>query len=209
MKTTGGSLLLVMSLLSTSLLYADMIQLKSGKKVDGRIVREDDQSILIDTGVGTPITYYRDEIAGIFSAPLADPSNDADKLENEAVELIDSGKRAEGLAKMLEAIEVDPTPLRRMNYGSVLFGDGVEKYKKGNREEALKIFQMCEKQLVAAIKSFNAAIDNAYLSQCYFLLGEMYLNAFGGREKAKEYYQKAVSLFDHPGAQASLAQLTN
>ena len=208
MRTRWSVLPLVMVMLSTSVLFADTLQLTNGKKVDGQIVRQDKDSILIDTGVGTPITYYRDEIASVISAPFADPSSDADKLENEAVELIDAGKRAEGLQKMLKAISTDPTPLRRMNYGSVLFGDGVEKYKKGDREGALVIFQSCERQLQVAIAAFNQSTDTAYLSQCYYLLGEMYLNAFGSKEKASEYYTKSLSYFDHPAAKAALAKIT-
>ncbi len=189
--------------------YADKLLLTSGKSVEGRIISQDDRSTVIDTGVGTPLTYYSDEIVNIIVAPFADPTSLADKLENEAVALIDSGQRDKGLAKMLKAIELDPSPLRRMNYGSVLFGDGVELYKKGSIEEAKKILHECERQLQLAIKEFSPSTDAAYLSQSYFLLGEIDANAFGNIQEAKVYYNKAVKLFDHPAAKEALEKINN
>ncbi len=41
---------------------AEVIHLKSGKIVEGKIVEQTDQFIKIDTGIGVPVTFYHDEI---------------------------------------------------------------------------------------------------------------------------------------------------
>ena len=101
---------------------------------------------------------------------------------------------------MVQAIALDPTPLRHMNYGSILFGNGVAVFKDSDPVKGKEILRQAEAQLLKAITGFNPNRDQAYLSQCYFLLGEMYVNAFGDKFKAIEYYKKAVDLNDYPGA---------
>ena len=187
--------------------HADRIVLKSGQTVEGKIISQDDKKVILNSSINAPITYYRDEIAEITLAPFADPASNADKMENEAVALIDEGKREAGLAKLIKAIELDPTPLRRMNFGSVLFGDGVEAYKKGDLQGGISTLRRCEKELLKAIEGFAPANDSAYISQCYFLLGEMYAHAFNDRNKANEYYTKALDNFDHPAAREALENL--
>ena len=71
------------------------------------------------------------------------------------------------------------------------------------------MLRQAEVQLLKAIEGFNPNKDQVYLSQCYFLLGEMYLNAFGDKVKAKAYYQKAADLNDYPGARNALNKLSN
>jgi len=43
----------------------EIIILKSGKKIEGTITQETADSIEVDMGIGMPLTYYKDEIAGI------------------------------------------------------------------------------------------------------------------------------------------------
>lgn len=114
----------------------------------------------------------------------------------------------QGLNTIRQAIAVDPSPLRYMNYGSILFGNGVALFKKGQTDEAKKILTDCEAQLQKAISGFNKEKDVAFLAQSYFLLGEMYNNAFADSVKAKEYYESAVKVYDHEGAKTALARLS-
>lgn len=194
-------------LLFSSTSRADELILKDGSRVTGQIIREDDKAIILKSSLGTALTYFVDDIQSIDRAPVVDEGSQADKLENEAVALIDDGKRKEGLNKMVEAIEKDPTPLRQMNYGSILFGDGVQAFKKGDKGNGLNAFKVSERQLNAAIKGFDSQKDKVYLSQCYFLLGEIYRHAYGDLVKAKVFYQKAVHQYEHPVAQAAIKEI--
>jgi len=83
--------------------FADEVVLKSGQKIEGKIIEQTDKYVKIDSGIGMGITYYMDEInsvngqnsgagesAGIFEATSGAPSNNnlsnahisADKPEN-------------------------------------------------------------------------------------------------------------------------------
>jgi TPR repeat protein len=73
----------------------------------------------------------------------------------------------------------------------------------------MEILRQAEAQLRQAIEGFNPNKDQVYLSQCYFLLGEMYLNAFGNKVKAIEYYQKSADLSDYSGAKDALNKLSS
>jgi hypothetical protein len=53
-------------------LSAEIITLKSGKKIEGNIIEETAEYIKVDFS-GVPLTYYRDEIAGIKAEP-AEPT---------------------------------------------------------------------------------------------------------------------------------------
>ncbi len=52
----------IIAVLIPSFLFADEVLLKSGQKVEGKIIEQNDKYIKIDTGLGTAITYYMDEI---------------------------------------------------------------------------------------------------------------------------------------------------
>lgn len=55
-------LFIISLFLTPSLVLADEVVLKSGQKLEGRIVEQTDKYIRIDTGIGMSVTYYRDEI---------------------------------------------------------------------------------------------------------------------------------------------------
>jgi len=133
----------------------------------------------------------------------------ADNLEDKAAEAIDDGDMDKGLDDIIQAIALDPSPSRYMNYGSILFGNGVSLFKDSDQQKGVATLQLAEIQLRKAIAGFNPHKDQVYLSQCYFLLGEMYLNAFGDRQKAKEYYQRSAELSDYSGAKEELNKLSN
>ena len=192
--------------------FCEVIQLKSGQNVQGKILHRDKDSVQVDVGIETPVTYFFDEIKQILpdqQAPLTTAvplSRQADQLEDQAVEFIDEDKMEEGLKLMKKAMDVDPKPMRHMNYGSILFGNGVADFKAGRQPQAVEILHQAEDQLNQAISGFNPKKEGVFLAQAYFLLGEMYLNAFGDKEKSKTFYQKALTYYDHEGAKAALAQ---
>ena len=131
----------------------------------------------------------------------------ADDLEDKSAQAIDDGDMNQGLDFMIRSIAIDPSPMRRMIYGSVLFGNGVSVFKDSDQEKGKEILRQAEIQLLKAIQAFNPNKDQVSLSQCYFFLGEMYANAFGDKVKAKEYYKKAVDLNDYSGAKDALNKL--
>ena len=132
----------------------------------------------------------------------------ADDLEDQGAQAIDDGDMDHGLKLMSSAIALDPTPSRYMNYGSILFGNGVSVFKDSDPKQGITTLRQAEAQLLKAIALFNPNKDQVYLSQCYFLLGEMYNNAFKDKFKAKTYYQKAADLSDYTGAKDALSKLT-
>jgi len=131
----------------------------------------------------------------------------ADSLEDKGAQAIDDGDMNKGLEFMRQAIVLDPSAMREMNYGSILFGNGVAVFKDSDQSKGIEILRQAETHLHKAIQGFNPNKDQVYLSQCYFLLGEMYRNAFGDKTKARAYYQKAVELSDYTGAKDALSKL--
>ncbi len=199
--------------------FAHTIVLKSGHSVVGTIVSENDQEIKVDVGVGTPLTYYRDEIAKITDEPptqkapdVLSPEEKANQLENKGLVLIDKNQMEAGLDLMRQAIALDPSATRELNYGTVLFGNGVSVYKGGDVKAGQKILSEAEKHIQSAIAKFKQLPTDAIqsptlIAQAYYLLGEIANHAFDDTLKAKEYYQKAVDVFDHEPAKAALAAL--
>ena len=53
---------LLMIFFTSSLVLASQVTLKSGQKIEGKIVEQTDKYVKIDSGIGTAITYYTDEI---------------------------------------------------------------------------------------------------------------------------------------------------
>ncbi len=141
------------------------------------------------------------------SEPAPTPAHQADQLENQAVELIDNDRMTEGLKLMKKAIDIDPAPMRHMNYGSILFGNGVADYKDGRQEQASATLKQAQDELNQAINGFDPKQEGAFLGQAYFLLGEISLNAFSDKTQAKTFYRKALSYYDNEGAKAALAKL--
>lgn len=209
-----SSLLAVSALAwSTVPVQAEVIRLKSGQKVEGKILKVEKDRILVDAGIEMPVTYFKDEIKEVLPDPPTDAAalNDqmaqADRLEAKAVELIDENRMDQGLELIKQALTIYPTPHRHMNYGSILFGNGVELYKKERQDEGKAILKQSEEELKKAIQGFDPAKEGLFIAQAYFLLGEMYKNAFADSAQAKEFYQKSVSLADHDGAKSALSKL--
>jgi len=133
----------------------------------------------------------------------------ADDIEDQAAQAIDDGDMSKGMDLMVHAVALDPTPIRRMNYGSMLFGNGVEIFKGSDQHLGQEVLRQAETQLLQAIQGFDPNKDQVYLSQCYYLLGEMYVNAFGDKVKAKAYYTKSAALSEFSGAKDALSKLSS
>jgi tetratricopeptide (TPR) repeat protein len=131
----------------------------------------------------------------------------ADRMENQAVAAVDAGQMEKGLSLMRQAIALDAAPSRELNYGSILFGNGVSLFKSGQKDKGKKILADAREQLLKAADGFDKTKEVLFLGQAYFLLGEIERNGFADAAKAKEYYKKALSFYDHEGAKAALAQL--
>lgn len=131
----------------------------------------------------------------------------ADEFEDKSSQAIDDGNIAQGLIYMARAIALDPTPMRYMLYGSILYGNGMSVLQDGDQEKGKAILEQAQAQLLKAVQGFDPATDQEYLGQCYFHLAEIYLKAFGDKVKAKEYYEKADDLNDYPGAKQALEKL--
>ena len=59
----------VIALAIPSLVLADEIVLKSGQKVEGRIIEYTDKYVKVDSGIGVEVTYYADEIDTVTQIP--------------------------------------------------------------------------------------------------------------------------------------------
>lgn len=211
MKILISAIIASLYITSASPGAAEVIFLKSGKHVEGKILKEDAKSVVIDAGVDMPVTYFKDEIKSIAKDLPYDPlaTRHADELEAKAVELIDDNDMNQGLDLMRQALILAPNPQRHMNYGSILFGNGVMLYKDGKKEQGRKVLYQAEEELNKAIGGFDRDKDNFFMAQCFYLLGEMYANAFEDKAKAQDYYQEAIDLSAHPAAQKALKVLQN
>ena len=143
-------------------------------------------------------------------APVkGDPSRtqQADQMENQAVAAVDAGRMDKGLSLMRQAIALDAAPSRQLNYGSILFGNGVSLFKNGQKDKGRKVLAEAREQLLKAVDGFDKTKDAMFLGQAYFLLGEIERNGFADAVKAKEYYKKSLSFYDHEAAKAALQQM--
>lgn len=209
MKVLSGLFILAVLTTSASNGAAEVVFLKSGSHVEGRILKEDSKSVIIDAGVDMPLTYYKDDIKSIEKDMPYDPlaTKQADQLEARAVELIDTDQMNQGLDLMRQALILAPNAQRHMNYGSILFGNGVKFFKEDKKEQGRNILHQAEEELNKAAVAFNRDKDPFFVAQCFYLLGEMYANAFDDKVKARDYYQEAVELSNHPGAKKALEKL--
>jgi len=148
--------------------------------------------------------------AEVLSSPtvvLDSKTQQANRLESQAIESIDADQMEEGLRLMQQAIEIDPSAVRHMNYGSILFGNGVVDFKNGKKHEAVRLFKQAEDQLSQAIAGFDPQANAAFVAQAYFLLGEIYLNAYNDQDMAHDFYYKSLEYYDNTSARDAIEQL--
>ena len=202
--------------------HPDTLILKSGKTVQGTIRERNDKSVQLDVGLDFPITYYLDEVQKIVPDNQTNASNngaklsagvlhinsdEADDLEQQGLDLIEAQKMDEGIVLLRKAVTLDPKANRHLNLGTILSGNGVSLFKQGKKESALKILKESESEIKQAIKTFNPNQENTFLSQAYYLLGEMYAQAFGDSAGAREYYTQSISFYNNPAAERGLKAL--
>ena len=200
----------------------DTLILKSGKTVQGTIRERNAKSIQLDVGLDFPITYYLDEVQKITPDDQTNASNnntkqsaaasrtnsdEADHLEQQGLDLIEAGNMDEGLALLHKAIALDPKANRHLNFGAILSGNGVSVFKQGHKEDAIRILKESENEIKKAISMFDPNQESIFLSQAYYLLGEMYAQAFQDIDGARKYFKKSISLYSNPAAERGLKAL--
>lgn len=195
---------------------AETLILESGRTVHGKVLERTEKTIRIDVGLDFPITYYLDEVDRVETdspaeqgtKPERSQEDDANALELQGLEFIDQNKMVDGIELLRKAIEMDPKPNRHLNLGAILSGNGIALFKEGRKYEAAVIFKEAESELNKAIGLFDPKKESTFLSQAYYLLGELHAQAFGNPEKAREYYQKSLLLFENPAAQRGLKAIS-
>ncbi|MDP2905858.1 MAG: hypothetical protein Q8O22_06125, partial [Candidatus Omnitrophota bacterium] len=213
------AVLLIVCLFLTSIpSFAETIILKSGKKIEGKIVERTDKYIKVDSGIGVDVIYFLDEIGKIegevAAAPQSPAENKAEKTsvaqyDSEAFLRIKEGKLEEGLSLLKQATILEPkNGLPHMNYGSMLLVRGQMLLKEGKTEEAKSILKEAEKELLSAIQqSGTATVDAITKGQSAFLLGDIYCFIYKDGIKAKEFYKKSLEYFPkHDMAKYALAR---
>ncbi len=198
--------------------WSDSIILKSGKKVQGTIEARTDKFIQVNVGLDFPITYYLDEVKDIVSdqnsvdskqtkPPSVDIVQQADDLEQQGLSAIDDGRMDEGLALLRKAVALHPRANRHLNLGTILSGNGVALFKKGLKAEAAVVFKDSERELQEAVKLFDPKTESIFLSQAYFLLGELYAQGMQDQKEARKFYQKSISFYPNSAAERGLKAL--
>jgi hypothetical protein len=76
-------ILLVLSVCFPSFILAETITIKSGKKIEGKIVERTDKYIKVDCGVGIPLTYFFDMIESIDGVKQASSPTEEEKQSQE------------------------------------------------------------------------------------------------------------------------------
>ena len=128
----------------------------------------------------------------------------ASHLEQEAIELISKDRMDEGLSKMRAALALEPTGSRHLNYGSILFGNGTAIFKSGDLKQGKAVLKEAEGELRSAIDLFDPSQNATQISQCYFLLGEIYAHALKDSVRAKEFYEQSLSYYDNGQSKEAL-----
>ena len=196
----------------------DKVVLKSGKIVEGTIEERNDRFIQLNVGLNFPITYYNDDVKEIILEQKHSSFNEvlslngsvdqqADNLEQKGLSLIDEDKMEEGLTLLRKAVAMNPKADRHLNLGAILSGNGVSLFKKDRKKEAEAVFKESERELQQAIKLFNPKTESIFLSQAYFLLGELYAQGLNNKIQAREFYEKSNSLYPNPSAERGLNAL--
>ena len=135
----------------------------------------------------------------LCNTSLSMANEEANKLGNEGIQLIQKGKIDEGLFLMKQAIQAAPEDASlHMNYGSMLFMKGQQIFQSGNKQEADVILKEAEEELLLAADLFKTS-DFMLISQCYFLIGDIYFYAFNNKNQAKIFYQKSLGYYPEHG----------
>ncbi|MDD5119791.1 MAG: hypothetical protein PHR84_00565 [Candidatus Omnitrophica bacterium] len=137
----------------------------------------------------------------LFNTSLSMANEEANKLGNEGILLIQKGKIDAGLDLMKQATQISPDDASwHMNYGSMLFTKGQQIFQSGNKQDADGVLKEAEEELLLAVDLFKTN-DFMLISQCYFLIGDIYFYAYSNKNQAKIFYQKSLGYYpEHGGA---------
>jgi tetratricopeptide (TPR) repeat protein len=174
-------------LISLTSVLAESIILKSGKRIQGKILKETENYIRIKEDNGKSETYSAEEIAQIEEEGSSLINNNINPTAQVLYPIVQLVKEAEGYftnkdyenaaLTFQKIIELTTDNRKRANY---FFGQGICLYKSGKTDEA--------------ILSFNKAIDlKPNEIDFYLCLGSIY-KKLGNMPKAEEYFSKALEL---------------
>ena len=76
--------------MSNQILFAETVQLKSGKTMEGIIHEQNEKFLKLDIGVGKPITYYFEDIDSINGNPINHSTEKATFESNAANTLVNA-----------------------------------------------------------------------------------------------------------------------
>ena len=131
-----------------------------------------------------------------YAASLACAAgSEAGVLESEGIMMVMQGQADEGLALMKRSVMMEPNnAARHMNYASILMAKGKYFFDAGRSTDAEKVLVEAQEHLLLAIKLFkNTPPDRLSKSQCYALLGDIYLYGYDQKGKAFNYYKQALA----------------
>lgn len=171
--------LLVINLTSVS---ADNLILKSGEKIEGKIIEKTEQYIKMEIE-GIPLTFWVDEIERVEELPLPAATliesslgdSVIEKYLSETTQYYLDGKYEDALLTLKKAIELDP------NEFYLYIALGILYYYTDHFE--------------AATSSFQRALSlQPHSADTYMCLGIAYYS-IGQIEEAKEALSKSIELF--------------
>ncbi|MBU1084564.1 MAG: hypothetical protein KKG84_05660 [Candidatus Omnitrophica bacterium] len=163
--------------MATQLAYADIVQLKNGRTITGRVVVQDEKVIEIDIGGGS-VSLNMEEVDHV-----EEPGENVILAPVDNVETLSSSGSAAKTADVIDVIKE-----KWANY----FGKDKEDIEKG-RQHFLKATNFMKiGDADNAIIQFNKAISCGYKEGVtYSLLGVAY-EAKGANSKARKYYRIAL-----------------
>ena len=167
--------ILFLSMISLSSVFAETIILKSGERIEGKIIERTDQYIRIEIAEGTPFTYWFDEIEQIEEEVPTLP-----EIKKYFIEYCLNKRYDDALLLLEKAKELDP------NNPDLYAGLGMLYYYLGRFQEAISA---CEKTLSLS-PNYPAA---------HVCLGVVY-DSIGQEKEAKENLSKAIELYKEEGS---------
>lgn len=98
---------------------AEVIRLKSGETIEGKIVTRTDEYIKIDPGIGIAVTYYLEDIDRILSEPVVPPEGQTPAV-NEQNDLSPLSNETEDIKNLSNEKTSDEAKEPREEYGQAL-----------------------------------------------------------------------------------------
>jgi len=87
---------------SVSNMNAEIIRMKNGREVDGEIIRETEDMIIVDIGLG-PVAYYKEHVSEIVESEADGPVEEAGTLDQVTEDNYEERSREKAITKEAEA----------------------------------------------------------------------------------------------------------